>query len=482
MLLAIYTVLMVLVLFGLTIFVHEFGHFLAARRCGLVVEVFAIGFGPALWQRRVNGVTYKIGCIPFGGYVSLPQLDPSGTQQLQGTANKPSEADVGETAPVAPPPIGPWRRIVVSVAGAFGNLVLAAILAWAVYFIGKPASPSERNATIGYVATNSAAYAAGLRVGDEVLTVNNGPVKNWPDCLVSVCRFTNVTLGVRDAAGLPRTLTLRTEKGIFGEQTLLGVDGRSLSMVLSVESGSTAYAAGVRAGDLVVGFDGQSVVSRAHLIALVGARAGRPTALRVKRGAEFKELVVTPAWDENSKQVRIGITFNIMDVEFDQIVHPKPSEQLYSHSLAIFRILGALVTPSQSKAASQALGGPVMIMISYWYMVKLSLMLAVFFTGFLNVNLAILNLLPIPVLDGGHVLFALFEVIFRRPVPARIVNHVTNLFAVLLIGVFVLLTYRDVKRFTPVEHYLKKWFGHETPVAATNAMPAPTRPSKDPTP
>ena len=415
--------------------------------------------------------------------MALPQLDPSGTQQLQGTAGKPPEAVEGVApAAVALPPIGPWRRIVVSVAGAFGNLVLAVILAWAVYLIGKPASPSERNATIGYVATNSAAYAAGLRVGDEVLTVNSEPVKNWPDCLAAVCRYTNVTLGVRDAAGQPRTMTLRTEKGIFGEQTLLGVDGRSLSMVLSVESGSTAYAAGVRGGDMVVGFDGQNVVSRAHLIALVGARAGQPTALRVKRGTEFKELVVTPAWDENSKQVRIGITFNIMDVEFDQIVHPKPSEQLYSHSLAIFRILGALVTPSQSKAASQALGGPVMIMISYWYMVKLSLMLAVFFTGFLNVNLAILNLLPIPVLDGGHVLFALFEAIFRRPVPARIVNYVTNLFAVLLIGVFVLLTYRDVKRFTPVEHYLKKWFGHETPAAATNSIPVVARPSKDPAP
>ena len=98
MLLTVYTLLMVLVLFGLTIFVHELGHFLAARRCGMIVEVFAIGFGPPLWQRRINGVTYKIGCIPFGGYVSLPQLDPAGMQQIQGTAVKSPEADGVEAA------------------------------------------------------------------------------------------------------------------------------------------------------------------------------------------------------------------------------------------------------------------------------------------------------------------------------------------------------------------------------------------------
>ncbi|MEI7435781.1 MAG: RIP metalloprotease RseP [bacterium] len=482
MLLTVYTLLMVLVLFGLTIFVHELGHFLAARRCGMIVEVFAIGFGPPLWQRRINGVTYKIGCIPFGGYVSLPQLDPAGMQQIQGTAVKSPEADGVEAAAVALPPISPWKKIVVSVAGAFGNLVLALILAWVVYAIGKPASPSERNATIGYVATNSAAYAAGLRVGDEVLSVNNEPVKNWVDCLMAVCRYTNVTLGVRNASGTIQAMVLQTEKGFFGEQTLAGVDGRSLSMVLAVESGSTAERAGVQSGDMVVGFDRQEVVSRAHLVALVGARKGQPTAMRLKRGAAFVETVVTPAWDEGTQQVRIGIRFNTMDVEFEQIVHPKPSEQLYSHSMAIFRILGALTTPGQARAASGALGGPVAIMISYWYMVKISLMLAVFFTGFLNVNLAILNLLPIPVLDGGHVVFALYEAVFRRPLPVRIVNYLTNLFAILLIGVFVLLTFRDLRRFTPAERYLKKWFGHETPAPGTNAIPALAPLSKDPVP
>jgi len=122
-------------------------------------------------------------------------------------------------------------------------------------------------------------------------------------------------------------------------------------------------------------------------------------------------------------------------------------------------------------------GGPLAILITYYYIVKVSLMVAVWFTGFLNVNLAILNLLPIPVLDGGHILFALWQMIFRRPVNARVVNVITNAFAILLIGVFVLLTGRDFWRFTPAKKYWDKITGARGKRlwsrAATNAVPAP---------
>ena len=110
----------VVLLFSLAIFIHEFGHFLAARWLGLKVDAFAIGFGPALWKRTVGGVEYKIGCIPFGGYVALPQLDPSGMEKVQGGSGEASHEL---------PDIAAWRRIIVSVAGPFGNVVLAVALA-----------------------------------------------------------------------------------------------------------------------------------------------------------------------------------------------------------------------------------------------------------------------------------------------------------------------------------------------------------------
>lgn len=478
MLTTLFVIVVVALLFGLTVFVHELGHFLAARACGLVVDVFSIGFGPAVWSRRIGGVTYKIGCLPLGGYVALPQLDPSGTALVQG-----SESTDGTPETVRQlPAIAPWKRIIVSAAGAVGNIILAVILAWAVYLIGKPATPSERSATVGYVDKTSAAWRAGLRIGDEVLAVNGEPVKNWIDFMIVCARSTQVVVNVR-RDGTTFTAPIVTERGFFGEQTVRGVDGRSLCMVLSAEPGMSAARAGLTGGDIIVGFNGQPIISRAQLVALVAERKGQATPIRIKRNGEFVESTVTPDVDTTTGQVRIGIQFNTTDVEFDEIAHPRPMDQLRSHSTAIVRVLVALTTPGQSGPASRSLGGPLAILITYYYIVKASLMVAVWFTGFLNVNLAILNLLPIPVLDGGHILFALWQMVFRRPVNAKFVTVITNFFAILLIGVFVVLTGRDCLRFLPVEKYWHRLRGtHQETVApgtGTNAaagqLPKPTR-------
>jgi regulator of sigma E protease len=476
MLTTLYVIVVVLILFGITIFVHELGHFLVARWCGLVVETFSIGFGPALWKRRRGGTTYKIGCIPFGGYVALPQLDPSGMDKIQGKPD-PAAGGADTPAPQPLPPASPGKRILVSAAGAVGNLILAVILAWVVFIAGKPATPSERSATVGYVMPDSQAYARGLRVGDEVLSVNGEAVQSWMDFLIAATRFTNVTLRVR-RDGAEQALSIPTETGLLGEQTLRGVDGRSLCMILSVDPNQSAGRAGLIGGDIITALDGIEIISRAQLIALVGERAGQTVPITVKRNGEPLTLQVTPTLDPVAKQVRIGVQFNITDIEFDEIVHPRPGAQLRSHATAILRHLFALTTPSQAKAASGALGGPLAILINYYFIVRASLMVAVFFTGFLNVNLAILNLLPIPVLDGGHILFALWEAVTRRRVDPRIVNWATNIFAVLLIGVMILLTGRDIRRFTPVGRYLSRWTDRtEATTNTTSQTPAPAEPA-----
>ena len=141
----------------------------------------------------------------------------------------------------------------------------------------------------------------------------------------------------------------------------------------------------------------------------------------------------------------------------------------------IFRLLRALVTPHEAKAASQAIGGPVAILVMYWWTVQSSFMLALWFTMMLNVNLAIINLLPIPVVDGGHILFALWEVITRRPISARVLNFVMNAFVVLLISVFLMLTYRDFARMIVPMFTRGPAPAVEQP---TNALPAEAQPAK----
>ncbi|MDA1044227.1 MAG: RIP metalloprotease RseP [Verrucomicrobia bacterium] len=481
-------VLALLVFFGLSIFIHELGHFIVARWCGLVVETFAIGFGPSIWKKRINGVTYKIGIFPIGGYVALPQLDPSGMSTVQG---RNSSADVAEgnaqasPSPALLPRIEPWKKILVSIAGAAGNIILAIVLAWIVYLVGMPAGPAERNAVVGFVMPDSEAYAQGLRTGDQITSANGMAVRKWVDFRLESALGDSVTIEAVGPDGKEKSMRLMTSKGGLGEQTVSGVVEQTLCVVMSVAPGMSADKAGLKSGDTITHLAGEKVQGRSHLVYLVNAFKDQRIPISFKRVIDGKIIVVdsfvTPEFDPKEDIVRIGIQWNLAAVDYDTVIHPKPMDQIREHSSAISRFLGALVTPQKAKAASAAMGGPVAIMASYWYIVKASIMLAVWFTGFLNVNLAMLNLLPIPVLDGGHICFSLWEWVAGRPAHAKVVNILVNGFAFLLIGVIILLSVRDVDRFTPVGGYIRDMFVSDAS-APTNGLGAMDLPTPDPVP
>ncbi|MFT5239228.1 MAG: regulator of sigma E protease [Candidatus Promineifilaceae bacterium] len=461
-------VLALVLFFGMSIFIHEFGHFIVARWCGLVVEVFSIGFGPAIWKKRVNGVLYKVGIFPLGGYVALPQLDPTGMSRVQG------ESDGDGEAPAPLPAIEPWKKILVSIAGAVGNIILAVVLAWIVYLVGMPAGPAERSSIVGYVETQSEAYADGLRTGDRIVRVNDIQVQKWGDFrLESALHNESVEVEALGPDGLSKVMSLSTDKGFLGEQKVPGVFEPTLCVIMKVAPGQSAEKAGLKPNDTITHFAGEVLLSRRHMSALVTANKGKRQPITVKRFEDGEWISVdshaTPEFDAKVDLVRIGITWNDKAVDHDTVVHPKPMEQLREHSSSLFRFLGALVQPKQAKAASAAAGGPVAIFATYWFIVKTSMMLAVWFTGFLNVNLAMLNLLPIPVLDGGHICFSLWEWITRRPMHPKVVNGLVNAFAMILIGLILILTVRDVDRFTPVGPMVRNAFGAKE-AASTNVM------------
>ena len=460
------TLAIVLLLFGATIFVHELGHFLVARWCGMVVETFSIGFGPALWKRKVGDVTYKVGAFPFGGYVALPQMDPEGGERGAGE---------GGDAPREPlPPVSPWKRIAVSAAGATGNILLAVALAWVVYWVGKPSAPHERECTIGYVEAGSAAETAGLGVGDRIVEALDRPVENWMDLMthLTLGSATQAAMRVVSPDGREREVTVpvRTIQGI-GIHTLDGAGMVSLCRVWRPIPGRSAEKAGIRKDDVIVEFAGTRVYSREHLSHLVGRNVDRDVPMVVQRGGTNVTLTVHPAFDAAEKRALIGIEWNqVENVDYDKIVHPGPMYQMKTHAGGILRFLQALVTPKESGAAARQVGGPITILYAYWQMVESSLMMAIWFTGFINVNLAILNLLPIPVLDGGHIVFALWEGTTRRPVSPRVLRVIHQVFAFLLIGLFVLLTYRDTLRLI-VPSFRRAPAEAAAPAATTNAAP-----------
>ncbi len=470
---ALYVIAAVVVLFGATIFAHELGHFIAARLCGMVVEVFSIGFGPALWRRKIRGIWYKIGALPLGGYVALPQMDPSdGASPEQADAAALKDKDAGE--PPAPmPPTTPPRKIIVSLAGGAGNIVLAFLLAWAVYLMGKPSMPAERCAVIGFVESNSVAYAAGLRPGDEILSVNGRPVANWQDVLQENAMGDAAQMEVRTPTG-NLSVALPTERSMLGFRIVPGLREISLCRVMAVEPESSAAQAGLRSGDLIVGFDGERVLSVEHLVTLVAARAGMPAALAVERDGAPVAMEVTPRLDPELGRARIGIRFDPMAVEYDKVVHIPPLTQLRAHATGIFRILRRLVTPREARGTAEGLGGPLMIIYMFQDMVRKGLVVALWFTCFLNVNLAILNLLPLPVLDGGHVMFALLEWVRGRPLSARALGWISQVFFFLFIALFVLLTWRDVQRVYRISRLFHPPAAEPAPANAPAAAPDET--------
>lgn len=455
--------IIVLLFFGVTIFIHELGHYLVALWCGLEIKAFSIGFGPAIWKYEKNGIVYKIGCIPLGGYVALPQLDPTGMEKVQGKTESGDEDEAG-SGDAPPAKVAPWRKILVAFAGAAGNVLLAFIIAWLVYWIGMPATTANRDAVVGYVSSSAPIYEAGVRAGDRIIAVNGTSVASWSQFVQEVSMYDEVVLDVKSGeTGDTFSVNVPTEPWQYGVHMVAGIDAPDDVFVAEVDEGLSAAAAGVLPGDQIIEFADIEVMSRGHLIALVQQTQGETVAMDVRRSADGEEdlvtLSVTPEYDAANDMARIGIRFQLPSESLDTSVrvHPKPMTQVSHHASAIFRFLHRLVTPSTSARATRMVGGPVAIITYYFGMVQASFMLAVWFTGFLNINLAIINLLPIPILDGGHIVFALWEWIFRKPVPAKVVNILVNFFFVVLVGVFLLLSFRDVGR-TALGRYLQGLF------------------------
>ena len=441
----------VALLFSLAIFIHELGHFLAAKWFGLKIDTFSIGFGPSLWKRKINGVEYKIGCIPLGGYVALPQLDPSGMEKIQGsTDDKNEKADDKQADEQVLPDIAAWKRIVVAVAGPFGNVVLAVLLAFLIYWI-PAARTGVVDTLVGVVIETSEAWKAGLRTGDRILEVNGEKVDTWMGMMVE-----NVLAGNSGKASFKidragQTITfdiLFTKNEVFGIQTLDGVYPETPCMVGRLMAGFPAEEAGLKPGDMLLSVGGVPAWGVSHFKELIRKNGSVPVDVGVRRGKEMLTLRMTPRFDKDLNQMLLGVQF-ADDSTKAWMMYSKPLDQLKWDTMSVVRVLRALVNPKQKgerAAVANSLGGPAMIVIQLYQTVQGGMMDALGFLRMICINLAILNLLPLPVLDGGHVMFSMYEIITRRKPHPKVVSTLVTGCAALLIALMIFLLCRDVFR------------------------------------
>jgi regulator of sigma E protease len=450
----------VVLLFGAAIFVHEFGHYWVARRCGLKVEAFAIGFGPKIFAWTRDGIEYSVRWIPAGGFVKLPQMMTS-------------SAIEGESAKEEIPPISPIAKILVAIAGPAMNVVFAFAIASLIYYVGLPVevNPSQ----IGYVEPGSAEANLGIQDGDTIIAVNNKQVNSWEEVnQATVLAWTNVLPVIVKHEGKTNTDTymLKAEiNGPLGVKTL-NLGPRDLLIAKEITPGSPAEQAHVQLDDELINFAGVRISDFKQLTNLLAKCAGQPTPLIVKRGTKEVSLMVTPVAEVSTGKGRLGVRFGLpKDVYVLQ--HPTPMTQITEVFDNVKDTIGALVHSHSSGVKPSDLGGPVGIIEILAVKVKGDYRLALSFLVMLNINLAMINMLPIPVLDGGHIMMAIIESIRRKPIDVRIVEYTTTVFAVLLISFMLYITFFDIKRFP----LIKALFNQETQIEQPAVLPANAAPS-----
>ena len=440
----------VVLLFNVLIFVHELGHFLAARWRGLHVERFAVWFGKPLWKRKIGGVEYVLGSIPAGGYVSLPQMAPM--EIMEGKASQPREEL---------PPVSATDKIIVAFAGPIFSFGLAVFFALIVAVVGRPVTEAETTTVIGYVDKDSPAEAAGLKVGDKILEVDGKPVTKFggmgDSVMWNVVRSEGETLPIkveREVDGERKVLSLeakpRREPTPFWQRKSLRqimIEGAHTPIVGVVFSNSPAARSGLKRGDEIHAVNGQKLYHFANFAEYTEKHPGVQLTLTGSRnGAPFEKTVVpeVPLNSTNNKPL-VGIEWDGSGGRMT-IAKPGVVEQIVGSVDAMVRTFDALFS-KKSDISPQHLSGAVKIMNIYYILFKSEQgwRQALWFSVIMNVNLAILNLLPIPVLDGGHIALAIIERFRRRPINVRILQAIQTTCAVVIIGYMVYIAIFDVQ-------------------------------------
>jgi regulator of sigma E protease len=442
-----WAVFLIVLFFGGSIFVHELGHFLAARARGVHVEVFSIGMGPPMFSwTAASGTRYQVAWFPLGGFVLLPQIADLGP--LEGE----SAVDVAQL-----PPISYGSKLLVFVAGAAFNVLFAFLLACIIWVVGQPENSETVSTTIGYVARTldlpdgakvaSPASVSGLRVGDVVKAIDGHTVSDWDELNSTLVmgagrdpkgnRSTTFTI---ERAG--RTLDVTLHPILSGDEKWRRVGimpGYELN-VHTVEANSLVAKAGLAAGDQVVAVNGAAIMNWAGLGEELALDPAKPARLGILRQGRPLEITLPP---------RVG-TQQIGDIAFStgyRITHPTPLLQIYQAFALTIRNVASLINPNSDVGLSKV-SGPVGIVHNFHMAAEAGLRTVLRLTILINVNLAILNLLPIPVLDGGQIVFATIGRLRGRSLPANFIMTTQSVFVVLILSLVVYISFFDVKRWS----------------------------------
>ncbi len=417
-------ILSAVVLLGLAVFVHEAGHFFMAKKKGVRVEKFSLGFGPKLLGFKKGGTEYLLSLIPLGGYVKMAGDDPGK-----------SDGNPGEF--FSTPPAG---RIKIVLAGPAMNLVLAYILTAVVLAVGIkiPLFPNVVGAPGPELA------GMGFSSGDEILMIGDHPTENWNDIVAAVNRIDN------EIDSVPVKI-LRADQVLLIDNVpapmLAGLDPLIAPELGDVVAGTPAYSAGLQAGDIVLEIGGRPIRSWSEMQSIVSGSPGENLLFKIRRGENTHLFEITPVDLLGDGNAIIGVSAATPDYTLEKFGFAAIPYAFTSNIRQIamsYRMLWLIISrPAEYK---QFIGGPVMVVQMAGDEAQKGFSDFLSFMAAINIMLAIVNLIPFPVLDGGHILFFFIEMARKKPIPLKIQDVTQRIGLAVLILLMVYLVAQDSLR------------------------------------
>ncbi len=420
---------------GVLVFIHELGHFLAAKFFKMRVDRFSIGFPPRAFGRQIGETDYCVSWIPIGGYVKIAgMIDESLDTEF---LDKPPQPWEFRAKPL-------WQRMIVISAGVIMNILLAVVIFWGIiYHQGKDVRPITE---IGYVVSESPAAKAGFLSGDKILSINNKKINYWEDvetALYAASMGNDLTLQVQQGSELRTISMLRKDIPDISEERFGIYPAGLLAIVGAVEAGKPAERLGLRTNDILVSVNG-SPLTYYDVPQTIKKFAGKEVTLEWKRGDTLMHGRVIP-----NEEGRIGIALGafysgpVRHIRYTLLqALPEGLRDVSEMSGLFFSNVYHLITGKVS--FSKSVGGPIKIAQIATRSAEIGLVSFLGFMALLSISLALINLLPFPALDGGHLMFLLFEAVFRREIPGKvkIVLQQAGFFLLLVFMAFVL--YNDI--------------------------------------
>jgi regulator of sigma E protease len=436
------TLLSFVFVLGVLVFVHELGHFLAAKRVGIKVLKFQLGFNPTIISIRRGDTEYGIGALPLGGYVKMAGENPE--EERTGR----SDEFLSKSK---------WQRFQVLVMGPVMNLLLALVVTAVVLYQGaEKAAYEDQPVVVGTVAADSVAAKAGIQKGDQIVAVGDHQVNTWDDFNIAVGtrpnRETTITVR-RSGAEFTRTLTPSLMPGQsrfeIGE---IGVLPNVHPHIRSVSSGEPAEKAGLKENDVVLAVNGEPITFAAHLKEAIAKRPEQQITMSILRNGSEMTIQATPARRAGAGLLGIGIADETVSVKPGAVEAVRMSVQKnVQYAGLIFQTIWGLFTRETSP---KQLMGPVAIAQLSGESAALGLIPLLTLMASLSLNLGLLNLLPIPVLDGGHIFIMSLEGLARRDFSVRLKEKMLLAGFVVLMMLMVTVIYNDLTRISWIERLM----------------------------